>query len=372
LHISHKKASYFLKTSFWVLTLIPAIFSCVELYDPSIKTTKQRLVVESHLSTRDEYQYVFLTYDAGYNGEESNFKFLVKKAKVTIEDDRGSTYEFIDDLSQNSQINTAEGYNYRSIEKFKASVGRSYKLKIETLNGNKYESASEKVLPVPIINKIHSEYKSNPAPSKVVGNFNVYVDVKDPADAENYYMWRSYSVKQLNYCREWYIYAKDEIDVVAFIDKCCQTCYEKEICEDCFELNTDKFTNGKTIAKQYVTQAPYLDTKPYYVVISQYSLSPAAYKYWNAVMQQSKNSGGLFDATPQSFQGNIKSKTDLNEEVLGYFTVSDVNDHIDRNLKSPKPNQIEEYSDFWKRTEKCYPCEESYKRTKTAPPGWIF
>jgi Domain of unknown function (DUF4249) len=318
---------------------------------------------------------VYLTYDSGYNSEETNFKFLVKRAKVSIIDDKGKAFEYADEIAQNNQIKTPEGYNYRSKEKFKAEVDRSYKLIIETLDGKKYESSFEKVLPVPSIFKIQSEYKTNPIPSKIVGNFNIYVDIKDPADKENYYMWRSYGIKQINYCREWYIYTQNEVDVQAFVDKCCQTCYEKEICEDCFELNTDKFTNGKTITKQFVTQVPYDASTPYYLVISQYSLNANAFKYWNALKQQSKNSGGLFDATPQSLQGNIKNKTNESEEVLGYFTVSDVNDqvtNVDRNLKNPKPNQREEYSDFWKRTEKCYPCEETYKRTKTAPQGWRF
>jgi Domain of unknown function (DUF4249) len=364
-----------MKNLYKIFFLIPFLFSCVDLYDPGLKTGDKRLVVEAQLTTRSEYQYVFLTYDSGYNGDETNFKFLVKRAKIAITDDKGTVYEFYDELPQSNQIKTAEGYNYRSTNKFKAEVGRSYKLTVETLEGKKYESTFEKVLPVPTISKTYSEYKANLPPAKLAGNFNVFVDVKDPAETKNFYMWRSHSVKQINFCREWYIYGSGGATTIANIDNCCQPCYEKEVCEECFELGNDKFTNGKNISKQYVAQVPYLETKPYYMVISQYSLNETAYRYWSALKQQSKNSGGLFDATPQSLQGNIKSKTDDKEEVIGYFTVSDVSDqitYIERNLSGIKPNPYEEYSDFWVRTGVCFPCQETYKRSKFAPLGWRF
>ncbi len=360
---------------FKVLLIIPFLAACVDLYDPGLKSTQQRLVVESHLTTRLEYQYVYLTYDAGYNGDETNFKFLVKRAKVSITDDKGKVYEFIDEISQSNQIKTAEGYNYKSAVKFNAEVGRSYKLNIETLDGKKFESSLETVLAVPKISKTYTEFKQTIAPAKIAGNFNVFIDTKDPAETKNYYMWRSYNVQQINYCREWYIYGSGGDVTQAFIDKCCQPCYEKKVCEDCFELGNDKLVNGNTIQKQYVAQVPYLYDTPYYLVINQYSLNEAAYRYWNALKQQSKNSGGLFDATPQSLQGNIKNKTNENDEVLGYFTVSDVHDqitYIDRKISGPKPFPYEEYGAVFQKTEKCWPCEESYKRSKFAPPGWRF
>jgi Domain of unknown function (DUF4249) len=358
-----------------ILFLLPFILSCVDLYDPGLKSTQQRLVVEAHLTTRLEYQYVFLTYDAGYNGDETNFKFLVKRAKVVITDDKGNRFDFSDEIAQGNQIKTIEGYNYRSNVKFKAEVGRSYILAIETLDGKKYESENETVLPFPKISKTYTEYKESIPPANIAGNFNVFVDTKDPAETKNFYMWRSFNVQQINYCREWFIYGEGERGTLAFVDKCCEPCYEKNVCEECFELGNDKLSNGKSIVKQFITSVPYIDTKPYYLVLNQYSINEAAYNYWNSLKQQSKNSGGLFDATPQSLQGNMKNKTNEKEEVLGYFTVSDVYDqltYIDRNLSSPKPFPYIEYSDFWLRTEICYPCQESYKRSKFAPSGWKF
>jgi hypothetical protein len=356
------------------LCFLPLIYACVSLYDPELKSGVQRLVVESHLTTQNQFQYVYLTYDSGYNSEETNFKFLVRKAKVSVQDDQGKVYQFFDEIPPSDQIKTPEGYNYRSVDKFKVEFGRKYTLKIETIDGRKYESSQEMALPVPKITKTYSEFKIAPPPRSVAGNFTVFIDTKDAAESANFYMWRAKHVKQINYCREWYIFGQGGGTTQAFVDRCCQPCYETQVCRDCYEVANDRLINGNTLSKQYVATVPFSETKPYYLVISQFSLNENAYKYWNALKKQSKNSGGLFDATPQSLQSNIKNSINPQEQVLGYFTVSDVQDEIviiDRNLASPKPILIEEYSTFTKTTV-CYPCEESYNRTKTVPTGWRF
>lgn len=79
-----------------LLTTIISIGSCVDLYDPKLKSTQQRLVVEAQITTELDFQWVDLTYDAGYNNVENNFSFLVKNAKIWITDDAGNRYDFID------------------------------------------------------------------------------------------------------------------------------------------------------------------------------------------------------------------------------------------------------------------------------------
>ncbi len=220
--ISKIKLLKTLKFKFLVILVLFFLNSCINLFDPGLKKTQQRLVVESQLTTRLENQYVYLTYDAGYNGEETNFKFLVKRAKVSISDNKGKEYEFEDDVTQSNQIKPTDGYNYVSKEKFKAEIGNTYTLKIETTDGKKYESLPEALVQVPKISKVFSEFKSGAPTSKIAGNFDIYIQTKDPSDTKNYYMWRSYGVKQLNYCREWFIYGQNEADTQSFIDKCCE------------------------------------------------------------------------------------------------------------------------------------------------------
>lgn len=352
------------------------LIGCIDRYDPKLTSDKQKLVVEAQITTQLEFQYVFLTFDAGYNSEENLFKFLVKRAKVNIVDDNGKIYEFEDEKLAANSIKSIDGYNYKSINKFKLEVGRSYRLNIETVEGTKYQSEFETVVPVPPVSKTTLEYKELAPPFKndLKAQWNVYVDVQDPVGVKNFYKWETLHYKQLEYCREWYIYGSGGSVTQAFIDKCCTPCYEYEKCEECFELANDVFVDGNKLIRQYVATVPYNNTTPYFLQVNQYSLTEKAYKFWLAVQQQSKNSGGLFDATPKSIKGNIKNINNPEEEVLGYFSVVDVFPHrinVNRNITGTKPVIKPEYGEFWNRTETCYPCEETYKRKKTPPIGWI-
>lgn len=352
-----------------------SLVSCVELYDPGLTSDTKRLVVESLITTKDDYQYVYLTYDAAYNSEENIFKNLVIKAKVSVTDDKGNSYEFYDEIAPNNQIKTSAGYNYRSVNKFKAVVGRTYTLHVETVDGKKYVSKPELALPVVPITTAYYEFQALVPPSKFKGQFNVFIDTKDPAGQTNYYRWDAFHVKEQLYCREWYIYGTGGAVTQAFVDKCCGPCYDLVACEDCYALGNDRFTDGNTIKKQFIGTVPFDNTTNYYMQINQYSMTESAYKFWETVRQQSKNSGGLFDATPKSIKGNLQSVDNPKEEVLGYFGVSDVSEYylnVNRNITSPKPIIVEEYSIGFTKTTDCYPCQESFSRKRTPPPGWNY
>ena len=351
------------------------LVACVDLYDPKLSSDKLRLVVEAQLTTKNEFQYVYLTYDAPYNSEGNNFKNLVVRAKVKIIDDEGKIFEFYDEIEPNNQIKTREGYNYRSVNKFKAVLGRKYKLVVEILDGRKYESSFESPVPVSKIDNVTTTFRELPPPSKIKGQFMVYIDAQDTPSEKNFYKWDTYQIRQINYCREWFIYGQGGDLTQSFVDKCCEPCFEKVYLEDQYELGNDRLINGNKINKQYVATVPFDNTTPYYMVINQYSLTEDAYKFWNAVKEQAKNSGGLFDATPKSIRGNIKNISDASEEVLGIFYVSDVHEYqinIDRNLTNPKPITVEPYSLGWTKTNQCFPCQESFNRTKTRPQGFLY
>lgn len=353
------------------LAFITSLFACIDEFDPKLDNNKRRLVIEAKLTTKLDHHYVYLTYDAPYNSDASIFKDYVADAKVKIVDDKGTEYQFVDDPLQSNAIKTSFGYNYKSAIKFKAEVGRSYQLFVETFDKKTYVSTIEKVIPVPPVISPKVDFKEITPAAYIKGRFNVSVNVKDQANEKNYYKWDWYHVKKLDWCREYSI--GTAAGTTPYVDPCCETCFEIVPCTDCIELASDYLIDGNIFNKA-ITSVPFDDNTNYYLVVNQYSISENAYKFWNAVKEQSKNSGGLFDATPQSIKGNIKNSKDAAEEVLGYFTVSDLHEEIivvDRNLTSPKPFIIEKYlPPTWVRTTRCFPCNESYNRTKTTPKGW--
>jgi len=63
----------------------------------------------------------------------------------------------------------------------------------------------------------------------------------------------------------------------------------------------------------------------YSLLVRQYSLSSDAYYYWNKLKQQVSGQGGLYEAQPNSSEGNIFNADDPDETVLGFFYTSQVN-----------------------------------------------
>ena len=72
--------------------------------------------------------YGFSYIEAGKNVFQL---FQQKGWTVIITDDLGNVYEFFDEKENNNEIKTKEGYNYRSVEKFKAEKTFSFLKKTE-------------------------------------------------------------------------------------------------------------------------------------------------------------------------------------------------------------------------------------------------
>lgn len=355
----------------FTLFLIAAlIVSCVDIYDPKLTNSTQRLVVEGRITTELDYHWIFLTYDAGYNSQENNFTILVKNAKVWITDNAGNRYDFIDDQNQKSNLVTAIGFDYRSKDKFQAVVGRTYQLFIQTENGKQYRSKPETVREVPKLDKVYWEFRELPISFFTPrGEFLVYTDLQDSSTPNEYYKWEAIHWYQTSFCRYWVLRSDPP---QFFKDRCCGDCYESSVCYDCSQIASDELVNGKELRKKFIARVPYDDVTPYYLAIKQFSISEEVHRFWNTVQQQAQNTGGLFDVTPKSVRGNMESVNNSEEEVLGIFSASDVSEkilYVNRNITKVKP--FDPPSETYRTTNVCYPCLEAYNRSPNPPKGWV-
>ncbi len=62
----------------------------------------------------------------------------------------------------------------------------------------------------------------------------------------------------------------------------------------------------------------------YSLRVRQYSLGPEGYKYWNEIGTHRQGQGSLFDRQPALIKSNIYNIADESEKVLGFFTMSGV------------------------------------------------
>lgn len=340
--------------------LIFTLVSCVDVFDPQLTGKDAQIVFEGTLTDQPGPHYFVLSFSAGYNSQESVFDRFVNAAKVWITDEKNVITNLID--FNRGQFRTPDG--------FRGQIGKSYTLHIRTSDGTEYASSAETMRLSPPIDKIYSEFKINTTPRpKYRGNFNVYIDVKDPTTEGDFYRWNWKNYQKASSCE---LYTVPRTDPpVRYYKKCCEECWNITQCIGCVKVASDNLVNGRTLAKQNIAQIPYDDTTPYYLLVEQLSLSREAYNFWKSVDAQANNSGGIFDTAPAMIRGNIKNLKDASVPMLGFFQVSAVSQkvaYIQRNGVGIQP--FVEIGPNYPFFTECAACIESAYRTTRRPLEW--
>ncbi|MEZ5071289.1 MAG: DUF4249 family protein [Bacteroidales bacterium] len=65
----------------------------------------------------------------------------------------------------------------------------------------------------------------------------------------------------------------------------------------------------------------------YSLLVRQFSIGPEGYKYWKEVGNLRQGQGTIFDRQPALLQSNICNVEDAEEKVLGFFTMSGVQEY---------------------------------------------
>jgi Domain of unknown function (DUF4249) len=351
-----------LQILFFVIAVLLA--SCVDKYDPKLVGETSLLTVDGGITNADGPYEIAISYSAGYNSKES----------VYDKQTNGTTIYIIDNLGNRENLNQAGNGRFLTRTEFKGVVGRTYTLNIQTPDGKKYASTPETMKAVSQIDKIYGEYEPLlTTPRPIIGQFNVFLDTKDPVETEDYYRWTWTHYYIPNFSRIYTVPGTDPPQ--RFTVKYCKpaSCWHFESCKGCILLANDKFVNGNKIAHLKIATVPYDDITPYYFLIEQKAITKQEYDYWKIIKDQTSNSGGVFDVPPASAKGNISNISDKNEVILGYFGASGVN-KIGYSLPriglkvQPYEPAVPAFPDY----KSCDECTSSYYRTPVKPLNWVY
>ena len=72
------------------------------------------------------------------------------------------------------------------------------------------------------------------------------------------------------------------------------------------------FVDNQTVRLEYL----------YSILVKQYAISDSAYTYWDQLRTNSSSVGGLYEQQPLPVNGNLYNLTNPDKEVLGFFTVT--------------------------------------------------
>ncbi len=307
--------------------------------------------------TDEEGPYkVVLYYSTPYNNAPGSSANFINNAVVTIEDEEG--------------ISTPLRYNrsgiYETPSGMRGMIGKSYSLKIVLDDGSEYRSTAERMIPIPSIDTIYGEYQRF-SRGFLRGEFSLFLDLTDVSEDESYFSWNWTHYTFEKYCG----LSLNSIDGSLSATNCCEPCWSYERCNGCINIFSDELVKGSKIPRIPITKIPYDSQDPYFLIVTQRSLTKNAYYFWKDASDLVSNAGGVFDKPPVAIKGNLVNSNDPEEQVLGFFEVSSVQhksvyferDNVDEiPFGTPPTYRVVGSS--------CIPCDEGAYRTTVMPQGW--
>lgn len=291
-----------------------------------------------------------------------------------------------------SQIENTSAY--RPPATFVGNPGQTYFLRVITPEGQMFESAPELMAnPVPIVDSritFSQESYFSTGRNSFIPAFTLFVDFDDPAEQRNYYLidyrkWENISVcascpTRQRYrgegCEEWRRNFAERWDYLCDAD--CWTIRDSEG----FELFQDELSDGNRISNVKAGSLDFVSGNAGLLFEARLqALSGAAFEYTRVLKEVSQGGGGLNSPNPAALVGNIKSVSNPDDIVLGYFSTASVTTHrafIDRSTVdgTPLPSQftimLEPSPMICIPQEVCpplIPCDAP-GRTSEEPEGW--
>jgi hypothetical protein len=318
-----KQLKYIAISLFTVLIFI----RCTEIYNPTIDPTSQALVVQGLITDGSGPFSVKLATALIYSSDPNARSFYVFGAKLNIVDNEKNTFNF-----------TEGDYGvYTLPTSFRAKIGNSYKLHIETTDGNIYESDYQRLMPPQTYDSIRSPLTEN----TFVNNMNDLAPVKGVNILVQ--LFKSVTdVDSLPLCRfdanmtiqnAYPVYIRDTIKWHWVIND--WKTFPLNINENITDNN--HLTSNPYLPNYLICFAPIesttygmgtnavnaLDTFQY-LRISQYTLNESSYRFYKDVNKQLNTTFNIFDPIISQLNGNLKCINNPSKIVLGLFEVSSV------------------------------------------------
>jgi hypothetical protein len=221
-------------------------------------------------------------------------------------------------IGQNSEEYdlTNNGNGHYSINQLNLNNNEIYRLKIVTANGNEYLSDSLQVKFNPPIDSISWMRQDD--------GVHIYANTHDSSGNTRYYRWE--------YSETWeyhsiFFSAYKPVngglvfrDSTNYVNKCWTTQSSANLL-----LGTSVKLDQDVIYEYPVIFIPEGSPKlsvEYSILVKQYTLTEKAFNFWQALQKSTEQTGSLFDPQPTQLNGNIHCVTNAKEQVLGYISLT--------------------------------------------------
>lgn len=281
---------------FLYILILLSIASCIDPIDFKEERRGRQLVIDGRISDDDGPHEVNLRRTT----ESIRISVPVTGATIYLKDDTGNEAPFFE--VQEGKYLTEEGA-------ITGIIGRSYHIKVTTVDGTEYISEPE-TLPARTATLDAMNYDFGRI--DIFDSVEAFIDVNITDTTDPFYLrWDVEDVYQFR-----------PTDYPDPFNNIPPSCYVKAY------PNTDEAqlfdgTNiqvDKIIQKQiYAQKINETFKERHYINVYQRNLSQKSYIYWTQVNQTVASVGSIFDTPPAAIRGNISNINDSTERALGYF-----------------------------------------------------
>ncbi|WP_136465696.1 DUF4249 domain-containing protein [Flagellimonas onchidii] len=290
---------------------------CIEPFEATFVDFESALVIEATINELKQ-QRIMLTRT--YMFEEDG-PAPVTNASVSIVDTDGNTYSF----------GHVQNGIYLSNQPFAAQLGRSYELSVVS-EGKNYGSNSVEFSQGTEIEQVTAERITN---DDGVDGMAILVNSFDPAGNSKNYRYE-YEETYRVIAPKWYptmLIGDPEpnsgcnvLKVPNNINE--QVCYPTDLSNTIILTSTDDLVEDRVsnFMVRFVPRNNYIISHRYSILVRQYIQSNEAYTFFERLDELSSSESLLSQIQPGFLQGNVFSRDDSRERVLGFFDVSSVSE----------------------------------------------
>ena len=297
----------------WMLIGIFLAGGCIDPFTPNISGTEDLMVINGRITDREGFHFVEVSRTSTIYSDKGSIP--VSGCTVEVEDERGESYAFWE----------IDSGIYRGwMESTDLIYGNCYKLSVVTPEGKTYESESEELLPCPPIEDIPWDiqvtHTSDPGVSYPSVQFYITTDAS--GDYAKNYMWELEETwRYHSHYSIWFVYDSLFKQISEYRSDSLMTCYRTLPIPEIYTYSISNISGGYISRFPINTVSSQTDRLSirYSLLARQYSLSDRAYDFWKALESQTKQSGELYETQPVMIRGNIVSRGNPEEKVLGLF-----------------------------------------------------
>ncbi len=326
-----------IKYSLWISTFLVAL-SCIEEVAISNEVEQQSiLVVEAVITDEAKFQEVRLTRSFELEGDSA---VAENNATVRLSTNSGQVYNFTQEDN---------GY-YRSTQQFAAHPNTEYSLEITTSDGLQFQSDSEQLPGLSVIDELVFERGFN---ENGVEGVSAFINASNENEFYRFEYEETYKIIAPQYSPQELIILNEDFPyppefLLMFVDNqgvidfqeiidfffelqlrpeqeqiCFNTVASNEILlASTIDLETNILNQHRV---RFVNRNEYIIQHRYSLLVKQYSISDQAHEYYT-ILNDFSNNESIFSETQVGFlSGNLFS-TNSDASVVGYFELSSVDE----------------------------------------------